>query len=153
MRELIEPVVQSLGCELWGIDFRPFKASALLRVYIDREDGVTIDDCSRVSYQLSGVLDVENPIDMPYTLEVSSPGVERPLLNAAHFSRYVGEKVKMRLTRPLDGRRNLVGVIVGVEDDTVNLNVEGDEIAVPLELLSRGRLLVDFAALSQGKRE
>ncbi len=145
-------MVRSLGCELWGIDFRPFKASALLRVYIDRPEGVTIDDCSRVSYQLSGVLDVENPIDMPYTLEVSSPGVERPLLDAGHFSRYVGEKVKMRLTRPLDGRRNLVGVIDGVEDDTVILNVEGEMVAVPLALLSRGKLLVDFAALTKGAK-
>ncbi len=155
LKLLIEPVVQSFGCELWGIDFRAYKSSALLRVYIDKVSGVTVDDCSKVSYQLSGVLDVENPIDVPYTLEVSSPGLERPLLTAAHFERYVGERVKVRLDRPLDGRRNFVGTVARVHDNTVDLNVEdeGKVVEIPLEWLSRGRLLVDFDAVAQGAKK
>lgn len=149
MQELIEPVVRSFDCELWGIDFRPFNNSALLRVYIDKQAGVSVEDCSRVSYQLSGVLDVENPIDVPYTLEVSSPGVERPLLTAQHFARYVGEKVKVRSQRPIGNQRNFIGQVMAVKENIVELNVDGETVEIPLNNISRGKLLVDFKAFNK----
>lgn len=153
MQEIIEPVVRSFDCELWGIDFRAFNNSALLRVYIDKDEGVSVTDCSQVSYQLSGVLDVENPIDVPYTLEVSSPGVERPLLTAAHFARYVGEKVKVRSQRPIDKQRNFLGTVLAVKENIVELDVDGETVNIPLDNLSRGKLLVDFKALGKGAKK
>ncbi len=144
LESLIAPVVESFGCELWGIDFTPLKSSALLRVFIDKESGVTLDDCSDISYQLSGVLDVEDPIQVPYRLEVSSPGVERPLLRMAHYRRYLGEEVKIRLKWPIDGQRNFTGRIVSADDDMVVLNVDGDKVELPFEAIGRGRLVIDY---------
>lgn len=144
LENIIRPVVNSFDCELWGIDFRPFNQSALLRVYIDKVDGITLDDCSKISRQLSSVMDVEDPIEVPYTMEVSSPGLERQLLTPAHFLQYIGEKAKMRLKWPVDGQRNFVGLIEKVEGNTIHLSVEDKVIEVPIDTVSRGRLLVDI---------
>ena len=139
---LIKPVVESFGCELWGIDFTPFKESALLRVFIDKKAGVTLDDCSDVSYQLSGVFDVEDPIQLPYRLEVSSPGIERPLLSVEHYQRYPGALVKIRLKWPLDGQRNFTGSVVSADENKVVLDVDGTEVEIPFDAIGRGRLVM-----------
>jgi len=141
---LIAPVVESFGCELWGIDFTPFKQSALLRVFIDKASGVTLDDCSNISHQLSGMLDVEDPIQLPYRLEVSSPGVERPLLRLEHYLRYQSAEVKIRLKWPINGQRNFTGSIESADEDNVVLRVEGEKLELPFEAIGRGRLVIDF---------
>lgn len=153
LEKLIAPVVESFDCELWGIDYRPMKNSALLRVFIDHPDGVTLDHCSRISYQLSGLLDVEDPIKVPYTLEVSSPGIDRPLLRLAHYADNIGHDAKVRLKWPVDGSRNFRGVIKAVDEPTatISMEVDGEEIGFPLDAVSRGRLIVDIQVGDKGK--
>lgn len=151
LEALIAPVVESFGCELWGVDYRPMNKSALLRVFIDRSDGVTLKDCSDISYQLSGMLDVEDPIKVPYTLEVSSPGIDRPLLRLEHFIDHLGHDAKVRLKWPIDGSRNFRGVLSGVDGEEITMNVDGQEISFPFDSVSRGRLIADLQFGKKGK--
>ncbi len=138
---LIKPAVEALGYELVGVEFRRGRGRALLRVYIDKEDGITLDDCQRVSHQVSGVLDVEDPIVERYDLEVSSPGLDRPLFEPEHFQRFAGRTAKGRLSPPVDGRRKITGVLLGFEDGNVRLDEEGIERRVPLDSVSAARLV------------
>ena len=117
MQRPIESAVQGLGYELVGVEYLPQGRRSLLRVYIDTPGGVTVDDCERVSHQVSGVLDVEDPIRGQYVLEVSSPGLDRPLFTAEHFQRFAGSRVRLRTSPPLDGRRNFSGLIISSERD------------------------------------
>ncbi len=141
---IVAPVVAGLGYELVGAELQPQGSSALLRVYIDQDNGIGLEDCERVSKQLSAVLDVEDPIREHYVLEVSSPGIERPLFTAEHFRRFVGECARLRLRRLIEGRRRLTGEIVEVDGDTIILREPGqDALAVPLEVIERANLVVD----------
>ncbi len=144
LEQIIKPVVKGFGCELWGFDYRPYNRSALLRVYIDKEDGVTLEDCADVNHQLSGVLDVEDPIKVAYTLEVSSPGIDRPLLELEHYRMFVGERVKLRLKWPVEEQRNYVGILRSTDEARIELMLEDREVQIPVEAISRGRLLVDI---------
>ena len=123
--ELIEPTVTALGLELWGIEHLQQGKYSLLRIYIEREAGVAIEDCEQVSKQVSALLDVEDPIAGEYTLEVSSPGLERPLFSARQFSQYIGSEVKLRLHSPIQGRLKFKGKIVVVEGDSIRLQADG----------------------------
>ncbi len=143
---LIEPSVRALGYELVGVEYFPWRKGALLRVYIDSAEGITVDDCERVSHQVSGVLDVEDPIREGYTLEVSSPGLDRPLFTPAHFQRFVGEKVRVKMDVPVQGRRNITGVLRGLVDGKVVV-LEGDqERHLPLDAIGKAQLVpeIDF---------
>lgn len=144
VQAVVEPVVTSLGYELVGVEYLMQGKHGLLRVYIDTDDGIVLEDCQRVSHQLSGVLDVEDVIKGQYQLEVSSPGLDRPLFNAAHFERFAGHEVKLRLTAPLEGRRKFRGVIEGVDDDRVVLVVDGEEVRLPLAGIDRANLVPQF---------
>lgn len=141
---VIEPVVESLGFELVGVEYLVQGGDGLLRVYIDTENGIVVEDCSRVSHQLSGVLDVEDVIKGHYSLEVSSPGLDRPLFSLAHFERFVGSEVKLRLDAHQDGRRNFRGKIVGVEDGEIVLLIDGEEVCVPFLAIDRANLVAQF---------
>jgi len=125
--ELIGTTVQGLGLELWGVELLQQGRYSLLRVYIEREEGVTIEDCEKVSRQVSALLDVEDPIAGEYTLEVSSPGVDRPLFSVEQYAKYVGSEVNLKLRRAVDGRRKFKGQIIKVSGDIVGLLVEGTE--------------------------
>ena len=125
--ELIDTTIQALGLDLWGVELLQQGKYSLLRIYIEREEGVTIEDCEKVSRQVSALLDVEDPIAGEYTLEVSSPGMDRPLFSVEHYSQYVGSEVDLKLRRPLDGRRKFKGQIIKVSGDIVGLLVEGSE--------------------------
>ena len=138
---LIEPAVNALGCELVGVEY--VSGSALLRVYIDRPEGVTLDDCEAVSYQISGLLDVEDPIPGHYSLEVSSPGLDRLLFKAADFERFAGQQVRIRLGMPLDGRRKFKGVLHGLRGDDVVIEEDGRQFRLPLERIEHARLVPD----------
>lgn len=144
LQEMLAPVVASLECELWGIEYLSQGKHTTLRVFIDREDGVTVDDCAAVSHQVSGVLDVEDPITGEYTLEVSSPGLDRPLFTLAHFAAYAGHKVQLKLRVPFEGRRNFKGVLNGVEGDEVILVVDNEEFLLPIELIDRANVIPQF---------
>jgi len=125
--ELIDTTIQALGLDLWGVELLQQGKYSLLRIYIEREEGVTIEDCEKVSRQVSALLDVEDPISGEYTLEVSSPGMDRPLFSIEHYSQYVGSEVDLKLRRPLDGRRKFKGQIIKVSGNIVGLLVEGSE--------------------------
>jgi ribosome maturation factor RimP len=141
LTQLIEPVIEGLGYELWGCEYVPRRRQSLLRVYIDRRDGVTLDDCGRVSHQLSGVLDVEDPIGGAYILEVSSPGLDRLLLKADHFQRFLGHRVKIRLKWLIDGRRQFDAQLRGVEGEQVRVVEQQTAYSIPLAAIERARLV------------
>ena len=127
LTQIITPAVASLGYELWGCEYVVQANKAMLRVYLDSDDGITVDDCGRASRQINAALDVEDPISGAYDLEVSSPGLERPLFSLEQYQRYVGHKVKVKLHVPLDDRRHFSGVIVSVSDDgQIKLDLEQD---------------------------
>ncbi|HSS64176.1 MAG TPA: ribosome maturation factor RimP [Gammaproteobacteria bacterium] len=141
LKGLIKPAVEALGYELVGVEYRRGRRRARLRVYIDKPDGITLDDCERASHQVSGVLDVEDPIVEQYDLEVSSPGLDRPLFEAEHFERFAGHKVRVRLSPPVGGRRKFIGVLLGIEDGQVRVEEDGVERRIPLESVSAARLV------------
>ena len=139
--ELIAPTVEALGLELWGIELQQQGKYSLLRIYIEnREDGVGIEDCEKVSRQVSALLDVEEPISGEYTLEVSSPGMDRPLFTAEQFGLYVGETVNIRLRTAMQGRRKFKGVIERVNEGVVDLLVDGESVAIQLTDLDKANI-------------
>lgn len=148
--QLIEPVVVGMGYEAVGIEFDPHRR--ILRVYIDQPDGITVDDCSAVSYQVSGVLDVEDAVTGTYSLEVSSPGMDRPSFKLEHFAQFAGQQVRLHLRRALDTRRNFKGLLRGVEGDQVMLEIEGESFRIPYDSIETARLVPDFEAAVKGKR-
>ena len=144
LQELVEPVVKGLGLELWGVEFTLAGKNSLLRIYIDGPEGVTVDDCARVSHQVSGLLDVEEPISEQYSLEVSSPGMDRPLYTLEQFKAYAGNTIQLRLRMPFDGRRKFKGILNGVEGDEVLLVVDNEEYLLPHELIERANVVPQF---------
>lgn len=129
--QLIEPTVQALDLELWGVEHASQGKYSVLRIFIEREDGVTIDDCERVSRQVSAIFDVEEPIAGEYTLEVSSPGMDRLLFTPQQFQRYRGEEVSVRMRTPVDGRRKFKGTLTDVVDDIIHIQVDGSDFELP----------------------
>lgn len=144
LRQMLEPAVALHGCELVAVEYFPQGNNQTLRVYIDKQDGVTVDDCERVSHQISGVLDVEDPIAGHYFLEVSSPGLDRPLGGPRDFERFRGKEIRLRLYAPLNGQRNFKGLLLGLRGEQVVLEVDGREIALPLRDIDRARLVPDI---------
>lgn len=150
---LLAPTIASLGVELLGVEYLPSPGGAVLRLYIDVPEAeaesrlVTIEDCESVSREVSAQLDVEDPISGNYTLEVSSPGIDRPLFTPAQFERFAGQQAKVGLKLPQDGRRRLQGRIVQVEGDTVTFDIDGAAFAVAFGNIDRARLVPDWAAL------
>jgi len=145
LTQLIQQVVEPMGYELVGIELLSRqKASTLLRIYIDSSKGITLEDCTAVSHQVSGVLDVEDPIEENYDLEVSSPGLDRPLFDKEHFDRFKGKKARIRMRMKLNGRRRYEGVLAGVEDNNVILDVEGEKLDLPLDQIETARLIPEF---------
>lgn len=160
--DLLAPTVASLGLELLGVDYLPAPGSAVVRLYIDYptdaapvtgEDGqlaapmVGIDECEQVSREVSAQLDVEDPISGNYTLEVSSPGIDRPLFTPAQFARFIGQNAKVGLKLPQDGRRRLTGRIVGIEGDTIRFDIDGQPFETAFDNIDKARLVPDWAAM------
>lgn len=149
LQELLEPVINSIGYELVGVERLPQQRGVLVRIYIDCEEGVRLTDCEHVSRQVSSVLDVEDPIPGEYTLEVSSPGMDRPLFTPEHYTRHVGRKIRVQLRRPLNGRRNFSGVLQGIVDEQVLLLEKETEHHLPLEQIDKARLAPEEATNSK----
>jgi ribosome maturation factor RimP len=138
--ELLGSTVDALGFELWGVEYLSQGRHSLLRVYIDAETGITVDDCARVSEQISSVLDVEEPISGEYTLEVSSPGMDRLLFRLDQYPGYVGEIVELRLRSPFEGRRKFKGVLTGIEGEDVVIRVDDHEYLLPHSAIDKARI-------------
>jgi len=141
LEALLTPTVRALGCEIWGIEYRPRGRNSTLKLYIESPEGIGIDDCERVSRQVSALLDVEDPIVHSYRLEVSSPGIDRVLFRREQYLANVGERVDIRLAFPFDGRRRFAGRLAGIEGDDVVVEVEDHEIVLPFEQIQRTRLV------------
>jgi len=150
---LIEPALTAMGYELVGVEYAPLGHGGTLRVYIDKPGGVTLDDCERVSHQVSGVLDVEDPIHSRYDLEVSSPGVERPLFRAGHYARFAGSRVRIRTFAPIEGQRNFSGVLRGVIGDEVLLEEEGRTVRIALSNIAKAHLAPELSGIKQILKE
>lgn len=143
LTELFEPVVDGLGFELVGVEYHPGRGEGLLRIYIDHADGISVDDCARVSHQVSGVLDVEEPVSGRYRLEISSPGFDRPLIRERDYGRFVGHEVKLKLAGLWEGRRKLRGILQGLDGHEVLIEHEGEALRVPLDRIEKANLVPD----------
>ena len=145
---MIEPLVNDLGYELVLLEYNPYRGSAALQVYIDAVGGITLGDCERVSREIEGVLDVEDPIPQGYRLEVSSPGLDRPLVKPAHFERFAGSMARVQLVAPLEGgsgRRKYQGVLRGMQGDNVVLETDdAGKVELALPQIERARLVPDY---------
>ncbi|MBI2379656.1 MAG: ribosome maturation factor RimP [Gammaproteobacteria bacterium] len=145
--ELVAPAVTALGFELVGLELVQHGRSATLRIYIDHPNKVNVDDCAKVSYQVGSILDVEDPIQGEYRLEVSSPGIDRPLFTAAHYVAVVGQVIKLKMAVPHKGRRNFKGLLNGVKGESIVLTVDKETVELPLSQVERGNLVPDYEAL------
>lgn len=151
---LLEPSVNSLGLVLWAIEIVGRSNRSTLRLVIDHPDRqVTVEDCEAVSRQVSRILDVEDPLPERYTLEVSSPGIERALHKLEHFERFVGYQAKVKLKTPFEGRKNYSGIIAGVENQVVLLQQGDTEHEFPAEHIERGQLVVTDVTQLGGSKD
>ena len=151
LTQLLLPTVEAMGYVLWGIELiSPGKCSTL-RLYIDAAAGISVDDCAAVSHQVSGVLDIEDLISSGYTLEVSSPGVDRLLFSPEHYSPYVGEMIDVRLRLPVEGRRRYKGILLAANNEKVVVVVDDQEFELPLRSVDRARVFPRLE-VGQGKK-
>lgn len=143
--ELLEPVVTGLGYEWVGMEYKPSPKHGLLRIYIDKSDGISVDDCALVSSQVSELLDAEDPVSGEYVLEVSSPGIDRPLFKLADYERFVGSEVRLSLHGLWEGRRKMSGTILGVNatDNTIQIQENVVERFVPLAQINKANIMAE----------
>ncbi len=153
LNELLGPLVVDLGYEFVGLEYHSHPKQSVLRVYIDREGGVGLEDCEYVSREVAALLDVEDPITGHYNLEISSPGLDRPLFTVEQFGRFAGEEVQVTLFAPQDGRRKIRGRIVGAEDGIVKVKVDGAEVALGFDNIAKARLVPDYDALMAQRKQ
>ena len=142
--ELFEPVITALGYEMLGIEYFKQKDGSLLRLYIDSDAGITLDDCTRVNHQVIGVLDVHDPIKERYHLEISSPGLDRPLFTLKQFQRFLGQQVKIKLREKIDERRKFTGVIKAIEETAVLVSEEGIDYLIPADVIDSAHLVPEI---------
>jgi len=144
LTDLLEEPVAALGYELVGLEFVRAGKHSILRLYIDQPEGITVDDCAQVSYQVSAVLDVEDPISTEYNLEVSSPGLERPLFKSAQFAQFLGEEVAIQLRIALNNRRKWKGLIKAVEGEMITLTVDGKDEVFAMSNIQKANLIPKY---------
>jgi ribosome maturation factor RimP len=137
---LIEPVLVRLGYELVELEYAAGRSQAVVRLFIDKPEGITVEDCERVSREVAALLDVDDPIPTAYTLEVSSPGFDRVLRTAAHFERFVGERVFVELKVPRAGRRRYTGTLQAVNAMGIELEVDKQKVEIPFDEIGKARL-------------
>ena len=148
---LIEPIIEGLGYECVGIEYNSHPKNALLRIYIDNEKGVLLEDCTKVSHQISGMMDVEDPIASNYQLEISSPGEDRPFFKVTQFERFIGSTVAISLFNPVENRRKITGIIQKVEAATIFLQEQNHIFEIPFTAMSKARLVPEYL-LEKGGR-
>ncbi|WP_373046046.1 ribosome maturation factor RimP [Vulgatibacter sp.] len=156
VRELAEPLASHGGMELVDVEFLREGGRWVLRLYLDRPGGVSLDDCQEISRQVEKLLDVEDFIEPAYALEVSSPGLERPLKTRAHFEQFAGRDIELKTFGPIGDppRKNYKGRLLGISsDDVVRIEIDGTEYAVPLDKVAKAHLAIDFDALAADLRE
>ena len=142
---LLQPVIEAQGYDLWELEYAPGRGNAVLRIYIDTasHEGITVEDCERASRAVSEVLDATDPIPGNYTLEVSSPGIDRPLRTARHFAPYVGETVVVEMVHLVDERRRFKGKLVGAGEESIDVEVDGRRHVLPIAGIRKAHLAPD----------
>lgn len=142
LESILEPVINGMGYDCWGIEFHSQGHNSILRVYIeDTENGISVEDCETVSRQISGVLDVEDPIQTEYTLEVSSPGMDRPLFRLDQYQDWAGHKIRIRLRMAFEGRRKFEGLLKGIEGSDVIIIVDDHEYLLPVDSIEKANIV------------
>ena len=144
VREITEPVIGELGLELVDVEYVKEGPAWFLRLFIDKPEGITHDDCQAVSAKVGHLLDEKDPIPMAYVFEVSSPGIDRPLKNPRDFERFKGNKVRATTFAPIEGRKEFIGELLGLVDDQVLIEIDGKQIALPMQQTAKVRLEADF---------
>jgi ribosome maturation factor RimP len=145
LAKLLEPTVERLGYELADLEVRLGGKGGMVRVFIDKPEGIDLDDCEKVSLAVSALLDVEDPVPGNYSLEVSSPGLDRKLTKIEHFQRFEGETVKVQMRFPIEGRRRFRGTLVSSNDENIVLEVDGESHSLPLKTIDTARLVPEMA--------
>ncbi len=141
---MLRPAVEEVGKELLGVEFISAGNNSVLRLFIDHENGINVDDCAEVSRQVGAILDVEDPISTEYNLEVSSPGLDRPLFTIEHYQAVIGETVNVRLSLPLNGRRKFKGKLEAIENDNLIVTVDGETYELVFSNVDKGNLVANF---------
>ena len=152
LNEIIQPLVEELGYEFVGIEYNSNPKHSVLRIYIDQEAGVGVEDCATVSRETAALLDVKDPIKSQYNLEVSSPGLDRPLFTPAHYQEFSGQLAQVNLYGPLEGRRKFQGPIVGVSEEGVIINQDGTEVTLDFDNIAKARLVPDYDKMLAGHK-
>jgi ribosome maturation factor RimP len=152
LTQLLQPLVEDLGYEFVGLDFGSDPNNAVLVIYIDKDSGIAVGDCEKVSREVAALMDVEDPIPGHYNLEVSSPGLDRPLFTPEQYQQFIGEVVRVSLFAPQEGRRKFKGTILGAEGGQVKLELDGSEVLLEMSNIAKGRLVPDYDNLFS-KRE
>ncbi len=143
--EYVQPIVSDLGLNLVLVDYRQAEGGWVLRIFVERLQGlVTVDDCTKISRELSDLLDIDDPIETRYRLEVSSPGLDRPLVTKEDYQRFAGREVKLTTREPIDGRRKFKGVLEGIENDAVRIEVDGSHIEMDWNMIEKANLVPNF---------
>jgi len=142
--ELIEPGLLADGLELVDVEFKKEGKNWILRIYIDREGGVTLADCQKVSRLAGDMIEVEEVIEPVYTLEVSSPGLNRVLKKEKDFLKYSGKKIYVQCHAPMDGRKKFTGILTGFIDQSIHLEVDGQHYTIPLNLVAKANLVIEI---------
>lgn len=144
VKELLEPLLRGKGLELFDVEYKGSGKRGVLRIFIDKEEGITVDDCALVSRELGTLLDVHDVIPSSYTLEVSSPGLTRPLRNPADYTRFTGNKVKIKTSEEIDKRKVFIGTLAGIEDGIVTVEADGARYEIPYGSIEKANLELDF---------
>lgn len=144
LTDMLRPAAEALGYEFLGVEYIGQGKHSILRIYIDHENGITVDDCASVSHQVSGILEVEDPISSQYTLEVSSPGLDRPLFTIEHFVAVVGNTVQLRCHVGIDGRRKFKGLLVSVENEQLQIEVDKETYQIEFADIEKANLVADL---------
>ena len=140
LANLLEPTVEGLGFELSDLEVKVGGQNGYVRLFIDKPEGISLDDCEKVSLAVSALLDVEDPLDGQYNLEVSSPGADRTLTKQAHFERFAGEMVKVQMRFPIEGRRRFKGKLSSVDEENIVVEVDGQSHSLPMATIETARL-------------
>ena len=151
LTSMLRPLVEELGYEFVGLEYSNNPKNPVLIVYIDKQGGISVDDCESTSREIAALLDVEDPIPGHFVLEVSSPGLDRPLFSLEHFQQFAGELAQVNLYAPLKGRRKFKGRILGVTDGQVNIDQDGTEISLEHGNIAKARLVPDYSGIFAGK--
>jgi ribosome maturation factor RimP len=147
LTNLLQPLVEDLGMEFVGIEYSSNPKNPVLVLYIDKPEGIAVEDCEKTSREVAALLDVEDPIPGHYVLEVSSPGLDRPLFNPAQFQQFVGEIAQINLFAPIEGRRKFKGPILRVEDEAITIDQDGVEVTLDHGNIAKARLVPDYDSI------